>query len=257
MKAVKELFAYKEMIVMMVRKELRTRYKGSFLGFLWTFLNPLLQLMVYSIVFTTVMKMQVDNYAIFLFVALIPWTFFTTALQTGATSVVASKELLKKIYFPRTVLPLSAVCAAFMNLVYSMVIVIIAVLISGIGLTWYVLYLPLIMLIEFFFVLGISILFSALTVYFRDLEHLLNIFTMALFYLTPIVYPQDMIPQEFVGILQFNPMVSIIGAFRDIFYYHRSPLGENLWPMLIWGAVSLVVGFVCFNKLQRHFVEEM
>lgn len=257
MNAIKELITYKEMIHMLVRKELRTRYKGSFLGFLWTFLNPLLQLVVYSTVFSLIMRVEIENYAIFLFIALIPWTFFSTALQGGATSVVQGKELLKKIYFPRIVLPLATVSAAFMNMVYSMVVVLAVVFFGGLGLSWYALYLPLIMVLSYIFVLGISILFSALTVYFRDLEHLLNIFVMALFYLTPIVYTIDMVPAAYRSISYFNPMTSIIGAYRDILYFQRSPLDQNLLPLLLWGLVSIVIGFICFNRLQRHFVEEM
>ena len=242
---------------MLVRKELRTRYKGSFLGFLWTFLNPLLQLVVYSTVFSLIMRVKIEHYAIYLFIALIPWTFFSTALQGGATSVVQSKELLKKIYFPRIVLPLATVSAAFMNMVYSMIVVLAVVLFGGLGLSWYALYLPVILALSYIFVLGISILFSALTVYFRDLEHLLSIFIMALFYLTPIVYTIDMVPEAYRSIAYLNPMTSIIGAYRDILYYQRSPIDQNLLPLLLWGIASIVIGFVCFNCLQRHFVEEM
>lgn len=194
MNSLKELYAYREMIFSLVRKDLRTRYKGSVLGFLWTFVNPLLQLVVYTLVFSTIMRVNVDKFYIYLFVALVPWIFFTSSIQGGATSILSGADLIKKIYFPRLVLPIAVTSAAFMNMVFSMLIVFIALIISGIGLSWHIVYLPVIMVLEYFFALGMAFIFSALNVYFRDLEHILGIVTMAWFYGTPIVYTIDMVP---------------------------------------------------------------
>lgn len=256
-RTIKEVYDYREMLFNLVRKDLRTRYKGSLLGFLWTFLNPLLQLVVYTAVFSTIMKVNIKDYDIFLFVALIPWTFFTASLQGGATSVVYGKDLIKKIYFPRIVLPLATVGAAFMNMVFSMVIVFIALFASGIGLSVYALYLPLIMVLEFIFVLGLAILFAALDVYFRDLEHILGIVTMAWFYATPIVYSVDMVPQKYLGLFYLNPMTSIIGIYRDVLYYKQPPTFHHVRIILFWSVLIILVGVFVFNKLQKRFVEEL
>ena len=116
MKIIKELYDYREMLSNLVKKDLKVRYKGSVLGFLWTFLNPLLQLIVYTIVFSTIMKVNIDKFYIYLFIGLIPWLFFATCTQAGSTSILMNKDLIKKIYFPRIILPISTVNSAFMNM---------------------------------------------------------------------------------------------------------------------------------------------
>lgn len=257
MNQLRELYNYREMMYNLVRKDLRTRYKGSFLGFLWTFVNPLLQLIIYTIVFSTIMRINVDKFYIYLFVALIPWIFFTSSIQGSATSILVGKDLIKKIYFPRLIMPISVVNAAFMNMIFSMVIVILALIISGIGISWYICLLPVIMLLEYLFALGLSFIFSALNVFFRDLEHILGIITMGWFYLTPIVYTVDMIPNQYLGIFYLNPMTSIIMAYRDILYYKQMPHFYILGQILIWSIVFIVIGYLVFQKLQKYFVEEL
>lgn len=257
MSSLKEIFAYREMIFNLVRKDLRTRYKGSILGFLWTFVNPLLQLVIYTIVFSIILRVDVDKFHIYLFVALVPWIFFTSSIQGGATSIIFNADLIKKIYFPRLVLPISVVSAAFMNMVFSMLIVFAALIISGIGISWHVVYLPVIMILEYFFALGMAFIFSALNVYFRDLEHILGIITMAWFYLTPIVYTIDMVPQQYLGLFYLNPMTSMVQAYRDILYYHQVPQFATLGSIAVFAVIFMVVGYVLFQKLQKHFVEEL
>lgn len=257
MKELKELYNYREMMYNLVRKDLRTRYKGSVLGFLWTFINPLLQLIVYSIVFSNIMRVNVEKFYIYLFVALIPWLFFTTSILGGATSILSSKDLIKKIYFPRLIIPLSTVNAAFMNMIFSMAVVFIVLIVSGIGLSKYIFLLPVILLLEYLFALGLSFIFAALNVYFRDLEHILGIVTMAWFYLTPIVYTVDMIPEKYLGLFYLNPMVHIIIAYRDILYYKQMPYLETLGSIFLWSIGFIIIGYVVFQKLQKNFVEEL
>lgn len=257
MNSLKELYAYREMIFSLVRKDLRTRYKGSVLGFLWTFINPLLQLVVYTIVFSTIMRVNVDKFYIYLFVALVPWIFFTSSIQGGATSILSGADLIKKIYFPRLVLPIAVTSAAFMNMVFSMLVVFVALVISGIGISWHIVYLPVIMILEYFFALGMAFIFSALNVYFRDLEHILGIVTMAWFYLTPIVYTVDMVPEQFLGWFYVNPMTHIMDAYRAILYYHQVPEFNTLGSIVVFSVGCIVVGYGLFQKLQRHFVEEL
>lgn len=123
MNSLKELYNYREMLFSLVRKDLRTRYKGSVLGFLWTFLNPLLQLCVYTIVFSVILRSDVPKYYIHLFVALVPWLFFATSIQGSSASIIGSKDLIKKVYFPRIIIPISVVNAAFMNMLFTMIVV--------------------------------------------------------------------------------------------------------------------------------------
>ena len=257
MKAIKELYQYREMLKNLVRKDLRTRYKGSFLGFLWTFINPLLQLLVYTVIFTTIMRLDIDNYSMFLFVALLPWNFFSSSLMIGTGSIVNNKELIKKIYFPREIIPISVVTSGFVNLILSFVIVFIALFVSGIGITPAIVCLPVVLLVVYVMTLGFTLLFSALNVYFRDLEHILEIGTMAWFYLTPIVYKLDMIPARFLKLFFMNPMTPIIQAFRDILYYGILPDFTVLGINLAAGMLLVVFGHLVFQRLQKNFAEEI
>lgn len=253
----KQLYKYREMLNNMVRKDLRTRYKGSILGFLWTFINPLLQLIVYSIVFSTIMRVDVENYPMFLFVTLLPWIFFQTSMQVGAGSIIANKDLVKKIYFPRGVIPIAVVSSGLMNLLFGFVVVIPCLFIFKIYLNFSVIALPLVILVEYIITLGIAILFSALNVYFRDLEHILGIVTMAWTYLTPIFFPVEMVPKGYLTLFFLNPMTPIINSYRDILYYGRFPDFEILILSAMIGMLILIFSYNVFKKLERNFAEEI
>lgn len=257
MQSFKELWDYREMLGSLVRKELKTRYKGSVLGFLWTFLNPLLQLLVYSLLFSVIMRSGIENYAMFLFVALVPWLFFSTTLVTGASCIMGAQGLIEKIYFPRIIIPISVVCSNFMNMVFSFIIVFLALIFTGVGLSPAMVMLPLIMVIEFFFALGLTLIVSAVNVYFRDMEYILGILTQVWMYLTPVLYSVEQVPEELKSILVFNPMSSVIIAYRDIMFYQKFPDMSTLVTTIICAVAAVVIGILVFNKLQRRFAEEM
>ena len=224
MRLAKELWEYREMVISLVKRDLKSRYKGSVLGFLWMFLNPLLQLAVYTVVFSTIMRMGIDKFYLFLFVALVPWLFFSTCLSMGTTVIFSQQDMVKKIYFPREVLPLAFTISQFVNMLLSFLVIFAVILCSGIQLSLpALLFLPLVMLIEFVLALGVTYLVSALNVYFRDLEHILGILSMAWMYLTPILYPIEMVPEQFTQLFYLNPMTSITIAYRDILYFGRMP----------------------------------
>lgn len=255
--SLKELYTYREMLFNLVKKDLRTRYKGSVLGFFWTFLNPLLQLIVYTFVFSVVMRAGIEKYYIYLFVALVPWIFFSTSLTSSSASIIANKDLIKKIYFPRIIIPMAVVNGAFMNMLFTMIVVFVALIFSGIGISWYIILLPIIMVLEYLLVLGLAFVISALNVYFRDLEHILGILTMAWMYATPILYDIDMVPQNLQPLFELNPMTPIVLAFRDILYYKTMPDLSHMGLILIWSIGFIVIGYFIFNKLQKGFAEEL
>ena len=192
MQHLKELYEYREMIFSLVRKDLRGRYKGSVLGFLWTFINPLLQLVVYTIVFSVIMRASYEQYYLFLFVALVPWMFFSSSVTDGASSILREKDMVKKIYFPREVLPIATVTSAFVNMILTFIVVFGVVIIAGRGIHIHaMLCLPIVMIVEYILCLGIALIVSSITVYLRDLQYILGIFVMALQYLTPVMYGVD------------------------------------------------------------------
>lgn len=258
MKICKEIYQYRQMIFSLVKKDLRGRYKGSVLGFLWTFINPLMQLVVYTFVFTYIMKAGIDKYYLYLFVALIPWIFFSSAITGGSSSIVAQKDLIKKIYFPREVIPISYVTSCFVNMLLCFLIIFPVMVISGISLNpLALLCLPVIMIVEYFLALGMAMLSSAVTVYFRDLEHILGIITMVWMYMTPIFYSIDMIPEKLRFVYHINPMSSVISCYRDVLYYAQVPDLTSLLEAVVLGALFLVLGMLAFGKLKKGFAEEL
>ena len=256
MQLFKEIYAYREMIFSLVRRDLKGRYKGSALGFFWTFLNPLLQLVVYTFVFSVIMKSDVEYYYLHLFVALVPWLFFS--MSEGCSCIRSQQDMVKKIYFPREVLPIAYVTSQFINMLLSFVVVLLVVLLSGRGLNLVaLLYLPIIAIVEYLLCLGSALLVSAITVYVRDMEYLLKIVTMALQFLTPVMYSIDIVPERYMAIYVLNPMTPIIVAYRDILYYGKIPRLTTLLHAVLMGVVLLVIGFLVFGKLKRRFAEEL
>ncbi len=256
MQQVRELYRYREMIASLVRKDLKGRYKGSVLGFLWTFLNPLLQLLVYTVVFSQIMRSGIEDYALHLFVALVPWIFFASALTTGARLILDQKNMIKKIYFPRAVLPIAYTLSSFCNMLFAFVIVFAVLLISGRGISLRaILYLPLVMLIQLLLVLGVNLITASLTVYWRDLEHMMGVFSMALMYLTPVVYSIELIPMQWRKLYLLNPMAPLVLAYRNILYDGIAPAASLLLRGFCSAAVILPLGACLFGKLQRRFAE--
>lgn len=254
----KELYAYREMLRSLVHRDLRGRYKGSVLGFLWTFLNPLLQLAVYTILFSHIIRMGIHDYYLFLFVALIPWMFFSSSIMGGSTSILSNQSMVTKIYFPREVLPISVVTGAFVNMLYCFIVVLAVVLVFSDHVNFVAwLYLPVIAIIEYILALGFALIAAAVTVYIRDLEHILGIVTMAWQFLTPVMYGIDMVPDEYLFIFNLNPMSPIIVAYRDILYYGRIPHMETLISALVFGILFAILGFIVFGRLKRNFAEEL
>lgn len=261
-KKLKELYDYREMIVSLVRKDLRGRYKSSALGFLWTFINPLCQIIIYTLVFSQIFRMGVEKYYLFLTVVMIPWVFFNSSVSGGAMSVVSQQDLVKKIYFPREVLPVSFVTSCFVNMLLSFIVVFLVIAVSGIGFNPVaLLFLPLVMIIEYVLALGITMITSACNVYMRDLEHIVGVLMMAWIYLTPVMYDISYVtenaPAKLVSIFYLNPMTSISIAYRDILYYKKIPDMQTLLIAVVIGLVSLAAGSMVFAKLQKNFVEEL
>ena len=253
----KKIYNYRELLKTNVKKEIRGRYKNSFLGILWSFLNPLLQLLVYSVIFGALLAGGNETYPIYICVALIPWTYFTTAISQAAFTVIGNADIIKKVYFPREILPISVVTSGAVNFVISTIIILAFVIFSGVGLSWYIVLYPFILIIQYILLLGIGFIVSSVTVYFRDLEHIIGVVLMAAFYATPIVYNIQQLPHALQVLVNLNPMTHLINGYRDIFYYHQMPNMKILLILLGISIVLTIVGYFIFKKLQKGFAEEL
>ncbi len=255
---IKEVWNYRTMIQSLVRRDLRGRYKASVLGFLWTFIVPICQLLVYTIVFSVILQSNIEHYYLYLFVGLIPWNFFSNCLTGGSSCMLQQQAMVNKIYFPREVVPVSYVTSAFVNMLYCEIVVFVVSLFSGVQFSLLsVLCLPVVMAVEFILALGITMIMCSINVYFRDLEHILGILSMAWMFMTPIMYDIAIVPDDLLPLFYINPMTSIIKAYRDIMYSGTVPKLETLGTAAGMGILFLFMGIMIFPRLKRRFSEVM
>ena len=258
MKVFKELYQYREFLYTNVKKDIRGKYKASFLGVLWSFINPLLQVVVYAIVFPYIMRVQTDNYLVFLICGIIPWTWFTMSLSLGTTCITNNGNLIKKVYFPREILPISTVTSGMVNFLISCIIIILFAIFGGIGVSWHIVFLPLVVLVQYIFSLSFSLLLSAFNVYVKDVEYMVTFILNLMFYVTPILYTADMFAgSKFSFIFKLNPMTYFVESYRNIFYVHTIPGIKSLLGLLLIGIVFLTICYYIFKKLSKRFAEEI
>ena len=257
MNVFKNIYNYRELLKNNVKKEIRGKYKNSALGVIWTFLNPLLQLLVYALIFPLILRSTQPFYVVFVCVGLVPWTFFTTAVSQSAWTIISNGNIVKKVYFPREILPISIVTSGMINFLISTLIIVAFCFIYGLGLTKYIMFFPLVLVIQYILQLAISFILSAFTVYFRDLEHFIQIILQVMFYATPIVYAAQDIPAAFQIVMKLNPMAHIINGYRSIFYYQTMPDLKALFILLAISVIACIGGYFIFRKLQKGFAEEL
>lgn len=253
----KEIHNFRFMLNTLVKQDINGRYKGSFLGFLWTLLNPLLMLLVYSLVFQYVFKTGIEHYSIYLFICLMPWNAFSNAVFTGTTCVSSNASILKKVYFPRDILPLYIVISNTIQYFFSFAVILVALLVSGVGLSWYVLLVPVVVIVQAIFSFGLILILSATNVYVRDVQYMMNPIMMIWMYACPILYSINMVPQKYVHLYRLNPMVTIMEAYQKLLYSKTMFDVAALGKVFLISIVILVLGYFIFNKLQRRFVEEV
>ena len=254
---IEELYQYREFLKTNVKKDIRGKYKGSFLGILWSFINPLLMTLVYAIVFPFILKSGQDHYTTFIVIAILPWNWFTTVISQGTFCIIANSDIIKKVYFPREILPISSATSGVVNYIISIPIIFIFLLASGIGFNWNILWLPLIIITQYFLTIGIVLITSSINVYIRDAEYIINFFITMLFYATPVLYATTLFPEKYRWILYLNPMTTIINSYRDIFYYQQQPNMQLLMIVLAGSIILMLLGIIIFKKMKKGFAEEV
>lgn len=259
MRLFKDLYAYRELLKSNVKKEIRGKYKGSFLGILWSFVNPLLMTLVYALVFPYLLRGSgYEHYTTFLIIGILPWNWFTTCISQGTFTVLGNGGIIKKVYFPREILPISVVTSGIVNYLISCLVMFIFLICSGIGFSKYIVFFPIVMIAQYLLTLGIIFITSAINVYVRDLEYIINFFIQMLFYGTPILYSADMFMGTKIEFLvKMNPMATIINSYKDIFYWQNMPHIKSLLIVLVASAIFCYVGLLIFRKLSKGFAEEV
>lgn len=253
----KEIIQYRELLLNLIKKDIKIKYKNSILGFFWSLLNPIMMLFVYTIAFNIILRIKIENFPLFLFTGLVPWIFFHGSLTASASSIFTNANLVKKVYFPREIIPLSVVGANLFNFIMTMVIVFIVLLLYGIPVYSKIYLLIPIIVLHLLLTAGLSLIFSAITVKYRDVGHLLEVFLSALFYLTPIIYPLDMIPEQYKTWIILNPLTAIITLYRRVLFETTLP-SLDLWLIAaIVALFSIVIGHLVFNRLSPSFGDNL
>lgn len=256
-KRIKGLWEFKYLIYNLVARDLKVKYKGSTLGFLWSLLNPLLMIVVYTVAFKYVIKMKVPNFTVFLFSALLPWNFLSSALSMGVTSITDNSNLVKKVYFPREVLPLSIVLVNLFHFFLTFLVLIPALLFFDLQPGFSFFMLVVIIFFQTLFVMGLTFFVSAVNVYYRDMKHFLEVILQLWFWLTPIIWPLALVPEHLQKFAYLNPFTPYIKAYRDIILHGQFPACLSLLLSGGIGIVALLIGATVFRKKQRRFAEEI
>ncbi len=246
--------AYKNLLKELVRRDVKTKYRRSVLGMLWSVLNPLGMMIIMSIVFSHVFRSNIENFPVYLMCGQVIFNFYNEASTVAMSSVLGNASLIKKVYVPKYLFPVSKVCSCFVNLVTSFIALVIVIVATGTKLSWTALLVFIPVIYVFVFSLGMGLMLSALVVTFRDLQHLYGILITAWMYMTPIFYPVDMLPEWVADLVRLNPLANFIEMFRDVILYNVVPSGILQAKCIVSCVVALGLGFWIFYKQQDTFI---
>jgi len=254
----RRLVQHRDLLLLLTQKDLKLKYKGTALGFVWSFLNPLLMMIVYATVFSVVARVSMPNYPVFLLAGMLPWNAFIISINTASMTIVGNANLIRRVNFPREFLPLASVLSSLVNLGLSLVILFVFALAFRQPLGLPLLALPALILLQLALTSGLALILASLMVYFRDVENLIVLATTVLFFATPIIYPLSLVHRHNLQVvLGLNPLYWMVHAYQSIWH-------ENSWPdpgqvllLSLVSIASLVAGWVVFRRLEGNFAEEV
>lgn len=250
-------WGYRDLVRHLVIRDLRLKYKGSTLGFGWSLANPLLLAAVYTIAFKYIVRVQVEHFALFLLSGLLPWTFFSVALGSAASSIVDNSPLVRKVAFPRLAMPLAAVLAQFVQFAAMYAVIVPAFSAFEGRATLALLALAPIAALQLAFTTGLGLVLATAYVHARDTRHLLDVLLQLWFWLTPIVYSLALVPEGFLAYLRWNPMVWFVSAYHDAAVEGRWPAPQTFVVLAALATVSAIVGLAVFTRAERRFAERI
>ena len=270
----RELFSYRELIENLIIRDLKVRYKNSALGFLWSLLNPLLLMMVFTLVFTVMLpNYAIPKFPVFVLCALLPWSFFNASIASATNSIVHNQHLIKKVYFPREILPISIVLSNLVNFLLALPVLFLFMIVSHVPLTIWLIYLPLIMIVQVAFTIGVALILATVNVFYRDTSVIMDVVMQAWFFLTPVFYPVDLLPEwgTLLGVALpirrlayiLNPMASIIASYRSVLYGFTdgsppaAPAFDFFSRTMLTSFIVLVIGYAVIARYRSRFGEEV
>lgn len=251
----KDFWKYKDLLMQLVSRDIKLKYRRSFLGYVWSVLNPLLLMIVMTVVFSTMFQRNITNFPVYLFTGQLLFNFMNQATHQAITCITGNSALMKKVYIPKYIFVVSKITSGMIDFLFSCVALIIVMLVTEAAFSWYNLLFPLVIIQLYIFSLGLGMFLAQANVFFRDIQYIYNAFTTAWLYLTPIFYPIDSLPDQLAwGITHCNPMYFYIDQFRSLIYKGCLPDQKSVFYGLLIAVVMLVIGTFCFERNQKKFI---
>lgn len=250
----KELYDGRNILSQLVYQQLILKYRRTTLGYMWSLISPLMMMSVMAVVFATLFKADLKTFAVFLFAGMIPWNFFSSVLAQSGLSFINNEGLIKKIYLPKVIFPMSIACALLIDSALSFFTLFAIILALGGSLSWAVLFIPIAYVMLFFFALGLGLIMSIATVFFRDLQHIIVIIMQALFFLTPILYKPDTLTGKISWLINWNPVVPFIELFRAPLFLSALPSTTSIIEAALYSFFSMAIGLLVFFCHQKKIV---
>lgn len=251
------LYRYRALVQVLVARELKARYRGTALGFLWSFINPLVLMLIYILIFSVYMRIDMENYPIFLLCGILPWSWLSSGLTEATHSIITNGGLIKKVYLPSEIFPLIYVCSNLVHYLLSIPILLVFLLFSEVKLSATSLLFPVLLCIQFAFTYGLALIVSSLAVQFRDILYVVPNLLMVWFFLTPVFYPLTVVPESYRLLVDINPAAQLMMAYQDIFFYKRLPSLLSLGAMALLSCALLGIGQAFFKARKDLFAEEV
>jgi len=246
---------YKDLIVVLTQKELKVRYKRSFLGYLWSIANPLAMAVVFYVAFKVVMRVQIENYTLFLISGLFPWQWFSNSVGSSTVVFVGNASLIKKVNFPSESLVIATVLNDMLHFMLSVPVILMFLFFYGLkpNLSWLA-GIPALLIIQFMITFGFSVAIATINLFFRDIERIVGIFLMLIFYFTPIIYSEEMVPAKYKTLILLNPLAVLMVSWRELFMTGVFDF-RSIAISFLYSLIVLVIGYLIFRRLRWKFAE--
>ncbi len=252
------LYRYRELIRNLVVKDLKIKYRDSTIGFLWSLVNPLLLIFVYSFVFSHILKVGIANFSYFLLIGILPWNFFAQSVMMATGSILENGGLIRKVAMPMEVFPVATVLFNLAQFVLALIVFLpMAFLFFQASISWVTLWFFPLLILDMFFTIGLSFIVSTATVFYRDVRHFVEIFLTLLFWLTPVIYDINSIPGSLRSVIYLNPQTFFVLGFQDVLYHHAVPESSRLLLLLALALASLLIGYLVNRSFKARFAEEV
>ena len=256
---VKDLIRYRELIELLTAREIKVRYKQSVLGILWALFQPLLMVVIFTAIFTKIVRMPTGNipYPVFFLSGLLPWMFFSNSLTASISSIVANADLVKKIYFPRVIFPITSILAALFDFLISFILLAILMCFFQIKVSNWIVFFPVILFIQIILSVGISLLLSALNVLYRDVRNAIGSIIQIWMFATPVIYPLENIRPHLRSILLLNPMAGLVDSYRNVLAFSSPPNFLYLLESTVISVLILIIAYFVFKRLEPTFADNV